>query len=200
MLKTILVLIARLVTGANIQWAGCAPAVRQRIYFANHSSNLDAVVIWASLPPDLRELTRPVAARDYWTKGKLRRYLADEIFHAVLIERKKPTAQANPLVDMLAALGDRHSLIIFPEGGRQISPQMAPFKGGLFHLARSRPDVEFVPVFIGNLNRILPKGEFLLVPLLCSLTFGAPIQLEAGEDKRAFLNRARSAVEDLQNI
>jgi len=200
MLKSILVLIARLVTGANIQWAGCAPSARQRIYFANHSSNLDAVVIWASLPPDLRELTRPVAARDYWTKSKLRRYLADEIFHAVLIERMKPTAEANPLVDMLSALGDRHSLIIFPEGGRQLSPQMAPFKGGLFHLARSRPDVELVPVFIGNLNRILPKGEFLLVPLLCSLTFGAPIRLEEGEDKRAFLNRARSAVEDLQNI
>jgi len=138
-----------------------------------------------------------VAARDYWTKNKLRLYLANEIFNAVLIERKKPTTHDNPLTDMLNALGTTHSLIIFPEGGRQTG-EMAPFKGGLFHLAKDRPDIEFVPVLIENLNRILPKGEFLPVPLLGSISFGAPIKLGSGEEKVAFLNRAQAAVKALQ--
>jgi 1-acyl-sn-glycerol-3-phosphate acyltransferase len=198
MTKTLLVALSKLVSGANVCWVGCAPDIRQRIYFANHTSNLDALVIWASLPPPMRELTRPVAARDYWIKGPLRRHLANRILHAVLIERKKPTVRDNPLADMLAALGDRHSLIIFPEGGRQTGAQMMPFKAGLFHLAKDRPDVEFVPVLIDNLNRILPKGEFLPVPLLSSVSFGTPIKLEAGEEKVRFLERAQAAVKALR--
>ncbi len=198
MIRALLVGLTKLISGANIRWVGCEPDVRQRIYFANHTSNLDALVIWASLPPAIRTLTRPVAARDYWTGGQLRLYLANRVFCAVLIERKKPTARDNPLTDMINALGDRHSLIIFPEGGRQSGTEMAPFKGGLFHLAKDRPDVEFVPVLIENLNRILPKGEILPVPLLGSVSFGAPIKLETGEEKAAFLGRAQSAVKALQ--
>ncbi len=197
-MKSFFAALAKLITGANARWIGCQPEIRQRIYFANHTSNLDALVIWASLPPNVRELTRPVAARDYWTKSRLRLYLANKIFNAVLIERKKPTPHDNPLTDMLNALGDKHSLIIFPEGGRQANGEMAPFKGGLFHLAKDRPDVEFVPVLIENLNRILPKGEFLPVPLLGSISFGAPMKLENGEDKMSFLNRAQAAVKALQ--
>ncbi|MGB7747869.1 MAG: lysophospholipid acyltransferase family protein [Verrucomicrobiia bacterium] len=197
-MKALFAAMAKLISGANARWVGCEPNVRQRVYFANHTSNLDALVIWSALPPDVRALTRPVAARDYWIKSKLRLYIANKIFNAVLIERKKPTAHDNPLKDMLNALGDRHSLIIFPEGGRQTGTELAPFKGGLFHLAKDRPDVEFVPVLLENLNRVLPKGEFLPVPLMGSLSFGVPIKLEAGEDKTAFLERAQNAVRALR--
>lgn len=196
-MKALMAGLARFISGANVRWLGSVPDTRQRIYFANHTSNLDALVIWASLPPDIRALTRPVAARDYWTRGWPRRHLAGSVFNAVLIERKKVTAHDNPLKDMLAALGERHSLIIFPEGGRQMGPEMAPFKGGLFHLAKDRSDVELVPVLVENLNRILPKGEFLPVPLLGSITFGAPIKLEPNEEKSAFLLRAQAAVKAL---
>lgn len=198
MIQTLLVGLTKLISGASVRWVGCEPSVRQRVYFANHTSNLDAVVIWSSLPPLMRVLTRPVAARDYWTGGRIRLYLANHVFRAVLIERKKPTARDNPLTDMLNALGDRHSLIIFPEGGRQAGTEIAPFKSGLFHLAKERPDVEFVPVLIENLNRILPKGEILPVPLLGGVNFGAPVKLEPGEDKTAFLGRAQAAVQALQ--
>jgi 1-acyl-sn-glycerol-3-phosphate acyltransferase len=200
MMRSLFAAIAKFISGANTRWIGCTPDVRQRVYFANHTSNLDALVIWASLPSQIRALTRPVAARDYWTKSKLRLYLANKIFNAVLIERKRPTAHDNPLADMLKALGDRHSLIIFPEGGRQTGAEMASFKGGLFHLAKDRRDVEFVPVLIENLNRILPKGEFLPVPLLGGISFGAPIKLEAGEEKVKFLERAQNAVKALQKL
>ena len=88
-------------------------------------------------------------------------------------------------------------MIIFPEGTRSSNPEPQRFKSGLFHLANDRPTVEFVPVYLENLNRILPKGEILPVPLLGSVTIGAPIRLEAEETKEGFLERARQAVWNL---
>jgi 1-acyl-sn-glycerol-3-phosphate acyltransferase len=198
MMTSLMVALARVVSGARPRWAGCAPDTRQRIYFANHTSHLDALVLWAVLPPPVRLLTRPVAARDYWTAGRLRRHIAEDVFHAVLIERKKPTTHDNPLADMMNALGDKHSLIVFPEGGRGTGPEPGPFKGGLFHIAKRRPDVELIPVLMDNLNRILPKGEVLPVPLLGSVSFGAPIHLQPDEEKAVFLSRARAAVLSLR--
>jgi len=184
----------RLFSGSVARWQGCGPELKQRVYFANHTSNVDGPVLWASLPPPVRMLTRMVAAKDYWSASRLRMKLACEVFNALLIERKKPTPECNPLDDMVNALGDRHSLIIFPEGGRQTTPEPQPFKGGLYHLARKRPDVELVPVWMENLNRILPKGEILPVPMLGSVTFGMPMRLEDGEPRPEFLTRAREAV------
>lgn len=187
----------RVLCGAQARWLGVVPDPRPRIYFANHTSNLDALVIWASLPSELRANTRPVAARDYWDKGPIRRYLANHVFHAVLIERHKVTAHDNPITAMIEAMGEKNSLIIFPEGGRHSGPEPTTFKAGLFHLAKHRPDAELVPVYLENLNRVLPKGEVLPVPMLCSLTFGTAIRLEEGEAKADFLERARLAVWNL---
>ncbi len=184
----------RLLTGANARWLGAEPVARQRIYFANHTSTLDAAVLWAALPSHIRAKTRPVAAKDYWSSGRLRPWLADHVFRALLIERRKVTAENNPLRAMLAVLEAGESLIIFPEGGRFSGPEPQPFKGGLYHLAKDRPKTELVPIYLENLNRILPKGEIVFVPLLGSITVGKPLRLEPGETKADFLARAREAV------
>ena len=194
--------IIRLLTGVRARWVGVEPVlpdgtIPQRIYFANHSSHLDAPVVWASLPTELRRRARPVAAKDYWEGGALRRYLASKVFRAVLIERKRVTARTNPLEAMEAALDAGDSLILFPEGTRSENEdaELGQFKPGLWHLARKHPGVQLVPVHLENLNRILPKGEYLLVPLLAAATFGTPIKPEEGEDKAAFLTRARHCVD-----
>jgi len=194
MTTDLLVFLTKLISGANARWLACAPERRQRIYFANHTSHLDALVLWAVLPNEVRAVTRPVGARDYWNAGKLRRYIADQIFHAILIERKKPTVRDNPISQILAAMGQDKSIIIFPEGSRQTGDEPAPFKSGLYHLAEKCPEVELVPVLMDNLNRILPKGEVLAVPLIANVTFGAPMKLLPGESKGAFLERARAEV------
>lgn len=190
--------LVKLISGANVRWSGCAPDGRPRVYFANHTSHLDAAVLWASFPPELRSLTRPVAARDYWIKGKLRPYLATKVFKAILIEREKISAHANPIDPLVEALESGFSLIIFPEGTRNLTGEVGSFKSGIYHLAKRRPEVELVPVLVDNLNRILPKGEFLPVPLLSSVTFGTPLHLLPEESKPAFLERARSAVVNLR--
>jgi len=187
----------RSLCGTRARWQGCAPGDQQRIYFANHTSHLDAIVLWATLPAALRARTRPVAAKDYWVATGLRRWMATSVFHALLIERRNVTRQENPLRDMLRALDQGDSLILFPEGTRASNLEPQAFKSGLFHLAKDRPKIEFIPVYLENLSRILPKGDFFPVPLMGSVTIGAPIRVEPGETKGSFLERARSTVWNL---
>ena len=190
--------LARLLAGGNVRRIGFTPDERQRIYFANHTSHLDFVIIWSALPKRLRFLTRPVAARDYWASG-VKRYLALNVFNAVLVDRvRTDAATPNPLDILLGGLGERHSLIIFPEGTRGDGTRLGEFKSGLYRLGKARPDVELVPVYIDNLNRVLPKGEFAPVPMLASVSFGAPMHVGETEEKADFLARARDAILELR--
>ena len=185
--------VARLITGAQGHWKGCPPKAEQRIYFANHQSHLDWVLIWAALPRELRASTRPIAARDYWTKTAFKRWLTSAVFNAVYVTRLRSDDQ-DPLGPLAEALEHGDSLVIFPEGTRSHRDEPQPFKSGLFHLAEKFAQVPLVPAWIDNVQRVMPKGEVVPVPILCTVTFGAPIRLDAGEDKRAFLERARAAV------
>ncbi|NSL54583.1 lysophospholipid acyltransferase family protein [Uliginosibacterium aquaticum] len=188
-----LIALARLLTGAYANWLGCRPEAQQRLYFANHSSHLDFLLLWAMLPPAIRYRTRPVAGADYWGASALRRYLIHRVFRGVLVERK-PKPGVSPLAPLQAALDAGDSLIFFPEGTRSLDGEMQAFKGGLYHLARDNPQVELVPVRMENLNRVMPKGNLLPVPLVCVLSFGTPLALGAEEAKADFLLRAREAV------
>lgn len=209
-IASLLAAAARGITGVQVQWAGCEPDERQRIYFANHTSHLDFVVLWSALPSEIRAHTRPIAAKDYWEETPLRRYLAENVFKAVLVERGAMSKANSPeeskfvgrslIEDITAALSERNSLILFPEGTRGTGDKVGEFRGGLYHLAVRRPDIELVPAYLENMNRILPKGEYLPVPMLSLLTFGKPIQVESHENRDAFLERAREAVSSLRRI
>jgi 1-acyl-sn-glycerol-3-phosphate acyltransferase len=209
-LASLLAAAARGITGVQVQWAGCAPEEKQRVYFANHTSHLDFVVLWSALPAEIRALTRPIAAKDYWEATPFRRYLTSRVFNAVLIERGAMAKAKNPadshfigrslIEDLAVALGKTNSIILFPEGTRGTGEKLGEFRSGIYHLALRRPDVEFVPAYLENLNRILPKGEFLPVPMLSLLTFGKPLQLEPGDSKQSFLARAHQAVSSLRRI
>lgn len=184
----------RLATGVRALPGSALPPPGPAVFFANHSSHLDFTVIWAALPPAWRARCRPVAGRDYWLRWPWRRWLAQGVFRAVLIERKHVTVATNPLEPMIAALDAGDSLIVFPEGTRSPEGRLQEFKPGLYHLARARPSLAFVPLHLDNLNRIMPKGEFLPVPFIARLTPGPPLRLAADEGKIAFLARARDAI------
>jgi len=263
--------VIRLLTGAQARWYGCPPKAEQRIYFANHQSHVDLVMIWAALPEELRSITRPIAARDYWANTPFKRWITTEVFNAIYVERSAdaprteatpnegaPAANAvqrrtpteriepsldpmpapasttgavqqslalgdvamdaaspqwliettsgtapegpDPLAPLIEALTSGDSIIIFPEGTRGHTGEPQKFKSGLFTLAQLFPDVVLVPAWIDNVQRVMPKGEVVPVPILCSVTFGAPVRLEEGEERRPFLDRARSAVIALRDV
>ena len=190
---------ARFMTAPRAIWQGIEPVPHQRVYFANHSSNGDFVLLWTTLPSPLRRQTRPVAALDYWLTSPLRAFIGREVFNAVLIDRRPEARTEDPVAQMVAALDQGSSLILFPEGQRNSSDALLlPFKSGLYHLAKARAGVDLVPVWIANLNRVMPKGEVIPVPLICTLTFGSPLHVEPDETKEAFLARATQALLALQ--
>ncbi|MRD47601.1 1-acyl-sn-glycerol-3-phosphate acyltransferase [Caenimonas koreensis] len=191
--------LVRVLTGAQARWYGCPPKAEQRIYFANHQSHADLVMIWAALPKELRSITRPIAAKDYWTKTPFREWITTRVFNAIYVDRAR-VGEQDPLEPLIDALRSGDSIIIFPEGTRGFADEPQPFKAGLYNLAQKFPNVVLVPAWIDNIQRVMPKGEVVPVPILCSVTFGAPIQLEEGEDRRAFLDRARAAVIALREI
>ncbi|BBK34520.1 acyltransferase-like protein [Stella humosa] len=189
--------LARAVTGVRGDWRDAAadPDGPPRIYFANHASHGDFVLVWTVLPRSLRRRTRPVAGADYWNAGPIRRFFGQRVFQAVLIDRRPEMRSGDPLAPLADAIGQGQSLILFPEGTRNLTEErLLPFKSGLYHLARMRPEALPVPVWIENLNRVMPKGELVPVPLLCTVTFGAPLPVAEGEDKNAYLARARAAM------
>jgi 1-acyl-sn-glycerol-3-phosphate acyltransferase len=193
-LLTPIVWLTRLLVGAYPRWVGSAPTATQRIYFANHSSHMDTVVLWAALPGSLRANTRPVAAKDYWDRPGLRGIIARNELNVVFVDRSRNDPNADPLDPLRDALEHGFSLMLFPEGTRAAQPLPGPFKAGLYHLATEFPQVELIPVYIENLHRSMPKGAVLPVPTICTVRFGAALPRVPDEDKDDFLQRARDAV------
>jgi 1-acyl-sn-glycerol-3-phosphate acyltransferase len=191
--------LVRVLTGAQARWHGCPPKAEQRIYFANHQSHVDLVMIWAALPKELRNVTRAIAAKDYWTKTPFKHWLTSAVFNVIYVARTR-SVDEDPLEPLIEALGNGDSIILFPEGTRGNAEEPQLFKSGLYNLATRFPQAVLVPAWINNVQHVLPKGEVVPVPVLCSVTFGAPMRLEADEDMRTFLDRARTAVVTLRDV
>lgn len=196
LIKTFLIFFARAWTGVRGVWR--VPAAGEsvpRVYFANHGSHGDLVLIWACLAPHERLKTRPVAGQDYWLSTKFRSFVANRVFRVLLINRSPQPGEPSPVDAMEQVLKQGESIIIFPEGTRNTTDAvLLPFKSGIYHLHQQHPQAELIPVWIDNIRRVMPKGELLPVPMICTVTFGPPLTHIDGEDKAAFLQRAQEAV------
>ena len=208
MITSLLVGLGKILSGAQVRGHVPSSQLPQRVYFGNHTSHLDFIVLWAALPPRVRELTRPVAGGDYWDRDPVRRFLARNTFKAILIERgsgaKADRAEAvacaqREIQKIADGMGTTHSIIVFPEGTRGDGKRILPFKSGLYHLCRMKPELDLIPAYLENMHRILPKGRTLPVPMLGKITFGRPMRIAAGETKESFLERTRAALVDLKS-
>ncbi|WP_243372504.1 lysophospholipid acyltransferase family protein [Microvirga solisilvae] len=197
MIDLVLIGLTRFLVGAHSRWTGSEPVEKQRIYFANHGSHLDTLLLWSALPKELRATTHPAAAADYWGQGALKRLIAQKGLNAVLIDRSGSSAPGEALEPLRKTLTEGHSLILFPEGTRSANRLPGPFKSGLYRLAKEFPNAELIPVYLDNPARAMPKGAILPLPIICSAHFGPALAYVENEEKEAFLLRAQAAVSAL---
>ena len=165
------------------------------VFFANHTSHLDAMAILAALPGSLRRQVHPVAGLDYWQKNALRRFIAKNVLHCVLIDRRR--AGAGSFRQMTALLKEGDSLLIFPEGTRREDGNIGEFRSGMALLSDLVPEQRFIPVYLAGLNRTLPKGEYLPAPNMSKLIFGEALTRRKDESRDDFTARCRQALQDL---
>lgn len=194
MIDLVLIGLTRFLVGGHSRWIGSRPDERQRIYFANHGSHLDTLLLWSALPKNLRATTHAAAAADYWGQGAIKRFIAQNGLNAVLIDRSGSSAPGEALEPLRKVLADGHSLILFPEGTRSTNRLPGPFKSGLYRLAKEFSNAELIPVYLDNPARAMPKGAFLPLPIICSAHFGAALSRIENEEKEPFLERAQAAV------
>jgi 1-acyl-sn-glycerol-3-phosphate acyltransferase len=126
------------------------------------------VLVALGLLPKLR----PVAAMDYFYSSSLRGWFADQIVGIIPVKRGSGKEGGNPLLLAEQALDRGEILVIFPEGTRGEPETLQAFKKGIGHLAKARPKVPIVPVFMHGLGKALPRGSALLVPFNVTVSVG----------------------------
>lgn len=200
LLRCLILGLAKFITGARAHGEfSFEQNSKPTLYYANHTSHGDFVLLWATLPAHIRQRTRPVAGADYWGKTPLRRFIIHQVFNGVLIARDGNTPGDNPLTPLFDALNQGDSLIFFPEGTRNLTDaDLLPFKSGLFYLTQQHPSLILQPVWITNLNRAMPKGYPLPLPLLCTLNFGPRFCVAPKTNKAATIEFATTALTALQ--
>jgi 1-acyl-sn-glycerol-3-phosphate acyltransferase len=185
-------LVVLLLLGLNVRGREHLPKSGPAIIVANHNSHLDTLVLMSLLPLHLLPRLRPVAAAEYFLQNRLLAWFSRHIIGILPLHRSHAT---HPLAGCHVALAHGDILILFPEGTRGTPEQLAPFKSGIAHLVQTHPEVPVIPVFLHGLGKVLPKGDWLLVPFFCDVFIGAA--LPPGLERSAFMAALETALHDL---
>jgi putative phosphoserine phosphatase/1-acylglycerol-3-phosphate O-acyltransferase len=143
---------------------------RPAVFVFNHQSNVDMVIIARLLRRDISGVGKK-EIRDLPLIGRIL-----ELSGVVLIDRKdseKAIETMKTLVDTMRIEGK--SVCMSPEGTRSVTPKLAPFKKGAFHLAM-QAGVPVVPIVIQNSSDIMPKGDVIYRPATIRVEILPPIE------------------------
>jgi 1-acyl-sn-glycerol-3-phosphate acyltransferase len=182
----------------------CAVEVRNRerlaglagpvIIASNHASHLDAPVVLAALPPDLRRRVAVAAAADYFFARPPLGALVGLLLNAFPFQRTGVAVGALAACRRLA--GDGWSLLLFPEGTRSTTGAIAPFRPGIGRLAVDL-NLPVVPVRVDGLHAVLPKGARWPRRGRVTVAFGPPLRVEPGADPAEAARRVEAVVRAL---
>ena len=132
---------------------------RPCVFVFNHQSKADVMIVAKLIRKDLGGVGKKEIKSESPIIGRLMEFAG-----TVFIDRENSASAIEamqPLVDAITQ--DGKSICIAPEGTRTLSPKLAPFKKGAFHLAM-QAGVPIVPIVIHNAGDIAPKGEFVIRP------------------------------------
>jgi long-chain acyl-CoA synthetase len=178
------------------------------VFAANHQSHFDVPVILAALPGHIRKTVAPAMSKEFFKAHffpeaftrrqvfikRLNYYLAAFFFNAFpLPQREAGARQTLRYIGEVAS--DGYSILIFPEGVRSQTGEMAPFMGGIGMIG-SRLELPVVPVRLFGVHEILHTKSKMAKPGRVEVRFGAPLGLH-GEDYGALAKQVENAVKGL---
>ena len=162
---------------------------RSYVFAANHQSIYDIPILFASLPFQLR-----IVAKDSLGKVPFLGWHLRRTGH-LLVDRSRPGAGIVKKMGKL--VGERHSLIVFPEGTRSIDGAVGRFKAGSFVLAM-QAGLPIVPISIAGSRYVMTKGRLTVRPGEVRLTVHAPTETTgvSREAVRQIADEIRERVRD----
>jgi 1-acyl-sn-glycerol-3-phosphate acyltransferase len=184
-----------LAMGVNIRNLDGLYRAAPAIVVANHNSHLDTLVLASLFPLSMLKKIRPVAAADYFLRNRWLAWFSLNIIGIVPIQRRRADDRADPLAGCARAIEHGDILLLFPEGSRGEPEKPATFKTGVARLAERFPTVPVIPVFMQGLGKALPRGEWLLVPVICDVVVGEP--LYGSGSRREFMEALEGRMQDL---
>jgi 1-acyl-sn-glycerol-3-phosphate acyltransferase len=188
--------LARLLTGADVSGRERLPLKGPAIIAANHNSHVDTLLLLTIFPARALHRLRPAAAADYFLKDPLIGWLSRNLIGIVPIARDRAGTGEDILAPARAALARGDIILVFPEGTRGETGEMAQLKNGVARLAEAFPQAPVIPVWIQGAGRVLPKGERVPVPMTCAVLVGTPIHWQG--QRGPFMETLRNALLDLQ--
>jgi 1-acyl-sn-glycerol-3-phosphate acyltransferase len=158
---------------------------KQYIIVANHNSHVDTMAILSSLPTKSLPYVHPVAAGDYFGKNKFTSFFFKVMVNTKLINRQNGGRETINSMDRMLKRG--RSIIIFPEGSRGKPGVMQELKKGVAILLKNNPEIPYIPIYLDNLDKVMPKGDGMPVPHNSSINIGQARKINSEDSIESIL-------------
>lgn len=175
-------------------WERLPEAIREGrqpvIFMSNHESQLDPPVLIGALPVPAVYLAKkelkyvPFIGWAAWVAGM------------IFIDRGNRERAIGSIQDAARQIHGGKNVVIFPEGTRNRTGEMLPFKKGGFALAQDA-EVPIVPMATIGGHEVLPPGSLRLCPGRYVVAVGAPVDPAAHPDRDALMAEVRGRIEAL---